>query len=403
MNRRGFSFAALWEVFWTACKLGLTSFGGPIAHIGYFRDEYVVRRQWLNERAFADLVALCQFLPGPASSQLGMAIGAGRAGIIGAIAAWIGFTLPSAILMIAFAYGADVILLGDAGWLQGLKLAAVAIVAQAVWSMSRTLAPDRLRGTLALGAAGMAILLPGMWGQLLPLLLCAGIGFVLLKPQEETAVNGKDQNAPRTTGRVAAVCMLVLFFLLLFLLPLLSRWTGSALLSFIDGFFRAGSLVFGGGHVVLPMLEDAFLGTGVNQLTNDQFMSGYGAVQAVPGPLFTFAAYIGAAIQDGRMRIVYAGIALAAIFLPSFLLLIGALPYWESLKKNRAAQAALKGVNAGIVGILLAALYDPIFVDTVKTSIQFVFVIVLFIFLQLWKRPPWQAVLLAAIAGLLFL
>ena len=191
MNRRGFSLAALWEVFWTACKLGLTSFGGPIAHIGYFRDEYVVRRQWLNERAFADLVALCQFLPGPASSQLGMAIGAGRAGIIGAIAAWIGFTLPSAILMIAFAYGADVISLGDAGWLQGLKLAAVAIVAQAVWSMSRSLAPDRLRGTLALGAAGMAILLPGMWGQLLPLLLCAGIGFVLLKPQEETAIDGE--------------------------------------------------------------------------------------------------------------------------------------------------------------------------------------------------------------------
>lgn len=401
MNSRSFKLAAIWEVFWAACKLGLTSFGGPIAHIGYFRDEYVVRRQWLNERAFADMVALCQFLPGPASSQLGMAIGVNRAGIFGAIAAWMGFTLPSAVLMIAFAYGADILSLGDSGWLQGLKLAAVAIVAQAVWSMSRSLAPDRLRGTLAVGAASIAILVPGMWGQLLPLLLCAGIGLLLLKPQEEAAHMVKDQRQP--IGRAAAVCMLAIFFLLLFLLPLISRWSGSSILSLIDGVYRAGSLVFGGGHVVLPMLEAEFLGTSANQLTNDQFMSGYGAVQAVPGPLFTFAAYIGAALQQGPMRIVYACIALVAIFLPSFLLLIGALPFWESLKNNSAAQAALKGVNAGIVGILLAALYDPIFIDTVSTSIQFVFVIVLFIFLQLWKRPPWEAVLLAAIAGLLFL
>lgn len=401
MNSRSFKLAAIWEVFWAACKLGLTSFGGPIAHIGYFRDEYVVRRQWLNERAFADMVALCQFLPGPASSQLGMAIGVNRAGIFGAIAAWMGFTLPSAVLMIAFAYGADILSLGDSGWLQGLKLAAVAIVAQAVWSMSRSLAPDRLRGTLAVGAASIAILVPGMWGQLLPLLLCAGIGLLLLKPQEEAAHMVKDQRQP--IGRAAAVCMLAIFFLLLFLLPLISRWSGSSILSLIDGVYRAGSLVFGGGHVVLPMLEAEFLGTSANQLTNDQFMSGYGAVQAVPGPLFTFAAYIGAALQQGPMRIVYACLALVAIFLPSFLLLLGALPFWESLKKNRAAQAALRGVNAGIVGILLAALYDPIFVDTVSTSIQFVFVIVLFIFLQLWRRPPWQAVLLAAIAGLLFL
>lgn len=401
MNNRAFKLAAVWEVFWASCKLGLTSFGGPIAHIGYFRDEYVVRRQWLNERAFADLAALCQFLPGPASSQLGMAIGVNRAGIFGAIAAWMGFTLPSAVLMIAFAYGADILSLGDSGWLQGLKLAAVAIVAQAVWSMSRSLAPDRLRGTLAVGAASIAILVPGMWGQLLPLLLCAGIGLLLLKPQEEAAHMVKDQRQP--IGRAAAVCMLAIFFLLLFLLPLISRWSGSSILSLIDGVYRAGSLVFGGGHVVLPMLEAEFLGTSANQLTNDQFMSGYGAVQAVPGPLFTFAAYIGAALQQGPMRIVYACIALVAIFLPSFLLLIGALPFWESLKNNSAAQAALKGVNAGIVGILLAALYDPIFIDTVSTSIQFVFVIVLFIFLQLWKRPPWEAVLLAAIAGLLFL
>ncbi|WP_169081579.1 chromate efflux transporter [Paenibacillus sp. PL91] len=402
MNKRVFSFAALWEVFWTACKLGVTSFGGPIAHIGYFRDEYVVRRQWLNERAFADLVTLCQFLPGPASSQLGMAIGVNRAGIAGAIAAWLGFTLPSAMLMVAFAYGADILSVSDAGWLQGLKLAAVAIVAQAVWSMSRTLAPDRLRGTLALGAAGIAILVPGMYGQLLPLVLCAVIGLLLLKPQEES-VQPEKNHLPQPIGRVLAGSMLMLFFLLLLVLPIISRWTGASLLSFIDGIYRAGSLVFGGGHVVLPMLEAEFLGTGAGQLTNDQFMSGYGAVQAVPGPLFTFAAYIGAALQQGPMRIVYAGIALIAIFLPSFLLVIGALPFWEALKQNKAAQAALRGINAGIVGILLAALYDPIFVDTVSTSIQFVFVIVLFIFIQLWKRPPWQAVLLAAIAGLLFL
>ncbi|WP_114378466.1 chromate efflux transporter [Paenibacillus prosopidis] len=403
MNRRAFGLGALWEVFWAASKLGLTSFGGPIAHIGYFRDEYVVRRQWLSDRAFADLVALCQFLPGPASSQLGMAIGAKRAGIIGAIAAWIGFTFPSALLMIAFAFSADTLSLAGAGWLQGLKLAAVAIVAQAVWSMARSLAPDRSRASLMFGSACMAILVPNMWGQLLPLLISAVIGITLLKPQTEKEQPAEQQDDKHPVGRISAAVMLVIFFLLLILLPIAGTWTGSPVLSMVDSIYRAGSLVFGGGHVVLPMLEVEFLGSGELKLTNDQFMAGYGAVQAVPGPLFTFAAYIGAALQTGPMRIGYALIALIAIFLPSFLLLIGTLPFWDALKRNRIAQAALKGVNAGIVGILLAALYDPIFIDTVTSSEQFVLVLILFAFSQLWKRPPWQTVLLAAIAGLLFL
>ncbi|CAM4205993.1 chromate efflux transporter [Paenibacillus alkaliterrae] len=386
-----------------ALKLGLTSFGGPVAHIGYFRNEYVESRQWLTDRAFADLVVLCQFLPGPASSQLGMAIGAKRAGAWGAVAAWIGFTFPSALLMILFAYSASSLNIADAGWLQGLKLAAVAIVAQAVWSMARTLAPDSFRAALALGTACMAILIPHMWGQLLPLIVCAVIGIWMLKPKTDADLTAEpEENMPKISRRFGG-SMLVIFFFLLIGLPIVSHWGGGSLIAIVDSIYRAGSLVFGGGHVVLPMLEVELVGKGEPMLTHGQFMAGYGAVQAVPGPLFTFAAYIGAAMQTGPMRMIYAFIALFAIFLPSFLLLIGTLPFWEALKQNRAAQAALKGVNAGIVGILLAALYDPIFVDTVNTTIQFVFVLVFFAMIQLWKRPPWQVVLLAAIAGLLFL
>ncbi|WP_028610672.1 chromate efflux transporter [Paenibacillus harenae] len=403
MAERAFGLRALGEVFLAALKLGLTSFGGPIAHIGYFREEYVTRRKWVTDRNFADLVALCQFLPGPASSQLGMAIGAKRAGVIGAIAAWIGFTLPSAVLMIAFAYGAQSLVADEAGWLQGLKLAAVAIVAQAVWSMSRSLAPDRLRATIVLVTASVAILWPTMAGQLVLLLLCAGIGIAVFKPGTDTKGESAFVDGQRAIGRGFAVSMLALFFLLLIGLPVVSYWSGSPLLSLIDSIYRAGSLVFGGGHAVLPMLETELLSSEQQLLTSDQFMAGYGAVQAVPGPLFTFAAYIGAAMQTGPMRIGYAVIALLSIFLPSFLLVIGALPFWEALKRNRLAQSALMGVNAGIVGILLAALYDPIFVDTVTSAKQLVFVLILFAFLQFWKRPAWQAVLLAAIAGLLIL
>ncbi|WP_424768884.1 chromate efflux transporter [Paenibacillus sp. sgz302251] len=403
MTKRSFSLGALWEVFLTALKLGLTSFGGPAAHIGYFREEYVARRKWLTDRSFAELVALCQFLPGPASSQLGMAIGVRRAGALGAIAAWLGFTLPSALLMIVFAYSAHSLSVTEAGWLQGLKLAAVAIVAQAVWNMARSLAPDPTRATMALGTASVAIFMPALWGQLLPLIICAVIGLIWLKPQEAKADSNENDDVNHFIGRGFAASMLVLFFLLLVCLPLASGMTGSSLLSLADGMYRAGSLVFGGGHVVLPMLEAQLLGQEGQGLSHDQFMAGYGAVQAVPGPLFTFAAYIGAALQAGPMRIVYAFIAIIAIFLPAFLLLIGTLPFWETLKRNRFAQAGLKGINAGIVGVLLAALYDPIFIDTVLTPLHFAIVLALFAVLHIWKLPPWAAVLLAAIAGLLFL
>ncbi|MBD2869803.1 chromate efflux transporter [Paenibacillus arenilitoris] len=403
MTERKFGFGAAGDVFWTALKLGLTSFGGPIAHIGYFREEYVGRRQWLSDRSFAELVALCQFLPGPASSQLGMAIGAKRAGVLGALAAWIGFTMPSALLMVAFAFGAQAAGIGGAGWLQGLKLAAVAIVAQAVWSMSRTLAPDRPRATLALVTACAAVLWPSMAGQLVPLLFCAIIGIAVYKSKAGAGAEEGSGEPPIPIGRKLAAAMLALFIILLIGLPIASGWSGSAALTLIDSVYRAGSLVFGGGHAVLPMLETELLSGKRPLLTSDQFMAGYGAVQAVPGPLFTFAAYIGAAMETGYARIGYAMISLFSIFLPSFLLVLGALPFWERLKRNKTAQSALMGINAGIVGILLAALYDPIFMDAVGSAKELAIVIVLFILLQIWKRPPWQAVALAALAGLLFL
>lgn len=405
MNRKLSSKGSIWEVLWVAARLGMTSFGGPVAHIGYFREEYVVRKRWLSDREFAEYVSLCQFLPGPASSQLGMAIGAQRAGVLGALAAWFGFTMPSALLMIAFAFGMNAMALTDAGWLQGLKLAAVAIVAQAVWSMARSLAPDRIRGTLALASAAFAILVGGIWGQLVPLLICAVIGILWLrsKATEKATADEQKHEAPAAISRKISVLALVIFASLLLLLPFLSRMTSIPVLSMVDNQYRAGSLVFGGGHVVLPMLEEQFIGNGELQLTTEQFMSGYGAVQAVPGPLFTFAAYIGASAQEGFMRIVYGFIALCAIFLPAFLLLIGTMSFWHTLKKNLRAQAALYGVNASIVGILLAALYDPIFIGSIQSPQEFVFALLLFAILQLWKRPAWQVVLAAAVAGLLLL
>ncbi|MFC4777708.1 chromate efflux transporter [Paenibacillus sp. GCM10023252] len=392
--------SAVVEVFWTALKLGLTSFGGPSAHIGYFRNEYVERKRWLSEGTFAELTALCQFLPGPASSQLGMAIGMRRAGSAGAAAAWLGFTLPSALLMFLFAYAAGSSSIAGAGWLQGLKLAAVAIVASAVWSMSTTLAPDRKRATLAISAACAALLLPGVWGQLIPLVVCAAIGLAWLQAPEAAVTSAPAIPAQRR--RYGAWLALTIFVILMGLLPLAARTMDSPLISLADNTYRAGALVFGGGHVVLPMLEQEVVGA-AGGLTTEQFMAGYGAVQAVPGPLFTFAAYIGAAMTEGPQRMLYAAVAIAFIFLPSYLLLAGALPYWSSLQRSKRARTALMGVNAGVVGLLLAALYNPVWIDTVKQPLHFVMVLLAFLMLHLWRRQPWQVVLFAATAGLLFL
>src|SRR5262249_45472733 len=340
------------EVLAVFLKLGLTSFGGPVAHLGYFHTEFVERRRWLDEQSYVDLVALCQFLPGPASSQVGIGTGLLRAGIPGALAAWVGFTLPSAVAMVLFAYGLGT--LEDAlgtGWLHGLKIAAVAVVAQAVWGMAQSLCPDRARATLAVMAAVVVLLAPSALGQIGAIAAGGVIGLALLR--DDAGAPGSALDVP--IGRGFALACLALFFALLAGLPLLAAAVPSQPLALIDSFYRSGSLVFGGGHVVLPLLQAEVVPRG--WVTNDAFLAGYGAAQAVPGPLFTFAAYLGAVMRPEPNGWLGATICLVAIFLPSFLLVFGALPFWAALRGAPRAQAALRGINAAVVGLLLAALY----------------------------------------------
>ncbi len=384
--------ASLREVFLAFLYLGLTSFGGPVAHIGYFRAEFVERRRWLDERAFADLVALCQFLPGPASSELGIALGLLRAGLGGALAAWLGFTTPSALAMILFAYGVG--RLGDIAIsppLHGLKIIAVAVVAQAVWSMARSLAPDRPRATLAGLAAALALALPSTSGQVAAIVLGGLIGWRLLPG--ESAGAASPLSVP--IGRASAVGALAAFFALLIGLPVIAAWSGDHTLALIDGFYRSGALVFGGGHVVLPLLQAAVVPPG--WIGNDAFLAGYGAVQAVPGPLFTFAAYLGTAMGPAPHGWPGGLICLGAIFLPGFLLVFGTLPFWDALRRRRAAQSALKGVNAAVVGLLLAALYTPVWTSAIRTPADFMVALAAFLLLALWKAPPWLVVILGAL------
>ncbi|MBI2239474.1 MAG: chromate efflux transporter [Magnetospirillum gryphiswaldense] len=382
------------EVFGVFLKLGLTSFGGPIAHLGYFRHEIVERRRWLDENAYADLVALCQFLPGPASSQVGIGIGLYRAGLSGALAAWTGFTLPSALALVLFALGLDA--LGGAegaGWLHGLKVAAVAVVAQAVWGMARTLAPDRVRASFAVAAAAMVLLVPTAFGQVGAIVL-GGLGGLVLLKDGTTPVASV---LPVTVGRRLALACLLLFFALLVGLPLAHAMLPGQAVALADGFYRAGSLVFGGGHVVLPLLQAEVVPPG--WLSNDAFLAGYGAAQAVPGPLFTFAAYLGAVMGPEPNGWTGAALCLLAIFLPSFLLVIGALPFWDSFRRRTNVQAALKGVNAVVVGLLLAALYDPVWKAGITSASDFALAITAFLLLTLWKTPPWAVVALSALGG----
>lgn len=381
------------EVFTTALKLGLTSFGGPIAHLGYFRDEYVVRRRWLDERAYADLVALCQFLPGPASSQVGIGVGLLRAGPLGGLAAFLGFTLPSAIALTAFAYGVDRFDVGDAGWIHGLKIVAVAVVAQAVWGMSRQFCATRTGATIAL-LATLAVLSVTSASAQIAVIAAAGLLGWKLFPAAVWAVT----EHPRVPlSRRRGVTAWVTFFALLAGLPLLGLASVDGAADLIARFYRVGALVFGGGHVVLPLLQTETVPRG--WLTNDQFLAGYGAAQAVPGPLFTFAAYLGAARAPEPNGAIGAGIALAAIFLPSFLLVFGALPFWEALRAHPVFQRALMGINAGVVGILLAALYDPVWTSAILRPADFGLAAACLGLLMIWKLPAWSVVLFAAAGG----
>jgi chromate transporter len=381
------------EVLWVATRLGLTSFGGPVAHIGYFREEYVGRRKWVDEATYVDLVALCQFLPGPASSQVGMAIGITRAGLLGGVAAWLGFTLPSAIALVAFAYGVRSLGVADAGWLHGLKVVAVAVVALAVWTMARSLAPDGKRAGIAILAATAALLWPTGLGQVTIIAVAALLGWRLFPGA--LAVRGTRARIP--VGRRVGVCMLTLFAALIVALPVGRELTGSPSLAVFDSFFRAGSLVFGGGHVVLPLLQSEVVPPG--WVTNEEFVAGYGAAQAVPGPLFTFAAYLGAVRGPRPNGLAGATIALVAIFLPSFLLIVGTLPFWDTLRARADFQGILRGINAAVVGLLLAALYQPVWTSAIRGPWDFALALAAFGLLALAKTPAWLVVVLTAAGG----
>ncbi len=383
------------EVLRAFFRLGLTSFGGPVAHLGYFRAEFVERRRWLDEAAYADIVALCQFLPGPASSQVGMAIGVLRAGLPGALSAWLGFTTPSALALILFAYGVG--RFGDiagAPWLHGLKIVAVAVVAQAVWGMARSLAPDRSRASLAMASAILVLFIPSTFGQVAAILLGGLIGWRFL-PGDGASPAAISLAVP--IGRREASLALFLFFALLIALPIIAAVTGNHAAALVDSFYRSGSLVFGGGHVVLPLLQAAVVPPG--WIGNDAFLAGYGAAQAVPGPLFTFAAYLGAAMVPTPHGWAGGLLCLVAIFLPSFLLVIGTLPFWSVLRRRRGVQAALRGVNAAVVGLLLAALYRPVWTSAILAPADFALGLVAFLLLVFWRVPPWLVVVLGAVGA----
>ena len=381
------------EMFRAFLKLGLTSFGGPIAHLGYFRNEFVIRRRWLDEAAYSDLLALCQFLPGPASSQVGFALGVLRGGgLLGGIAAWVAFTLPSAIIMFAFAVGAASFTGPIAeGALHGLKLVAVAVVAQAVWSMAGTLTPDRTRVAIAFVALVVVVVFSGPWAQVAAIGVGALAGLWLCRGDK--TLGNLDFPVTRTGGLIA----LTLFAAFFVVLPLIGAATGNQAVQVFDAFYRSGALVFGGGHVVLPLLQAEVVAPG--WVTNEAFLSGYGVAQAVPGPLFTFAAYLGAVLGPQPHGLAGASMALVALALPGLLLVYGVLPYWDGLRRYAAAQSLMRGATAAVVGILGLALYDPIWTSGVHSPRDFALAVAGFLLLTVWKAPPWIVVLALAGAG----
>ncbi len=384
-----------WGVWWAFLRLGLTSFGGPVAHLGYFRAEFVERKRWLSDQAFADLVALCQFLPGPASSQVGFAIGLARAGPLGALAALTGFTLPSALLMLLAGLGTT-LLVGPAagGVLHGLKLAAVAIVAQAVFGMARTLAPDGARAIIAVMAAGLVALIGGGFAQIAALTVGAMAGLLLCPSVARIRVD-----LPVRVPALVGTCSLVAFFALLFGLPLLVRATGLPAVHAADAFYRAGALVFGGGHVVLPMLQENVVQSGL--VDPGRFLTGYGLAQALPGPLFAIAAFLGAILNQAPNGVAGAALALAAIFLPGLLILVGVLPFWSALSSSPPVQTAMKGVNAAVVGLLAAALYNPVWTSSVASFMDVALVIAAVVSLLVWRVHPLWIVIALGCMGLL--
>lgn len=380
---------SLIEIFLVSTRLGLTSFGGPTAHLGYFHEEYVRKRKWMDEKSYADLVALCQFLPGPSSSQVGIGIGIMRAGILGGITSFIGFTFPSVVVLIVFALlltGFDV---GNAGWIHGLKIVAVAIVAHAIIGMAKSLTPDLKRKAIAIFALLVTLLWQTAFTQIGVILVAACIGLLLLKHEND---EGRVESRFPISKRVGGICLLA-FFGLLVALPLLKEATGSYWVAMFDSFYRSGSFVFGGGHVVLPLLEKEFVPTG--WMSEEAFLAGYGVTQAVPGPLFTFAAYLGTVMNGWQGGIV----ATIAIFLPAFLLVIGALPFWDQLRNHPKITGAIMGMNAAVIGLLIAAFYSPIWTSSVLEAKDFALAVILFSMLAYWKLPPWVVVVAGALAG----
>jgi chromate transporter len=386
------------EICLAFLKLGLTSFGGPIAHLGYFRNELVVRRKWIDEAGYADLVALCQFLPGPASSQVTFALGLLRGnGLVGGLAASLAFTLPSAIVLLAFALSSSAFTgpLAE-GFLHGLKLVAVAVVAQAVWGMAKSLAPDKPRAAIALIAVAIAVCASGSLGQIAAIAGGSVLGLWLCRDDSTPTTGHLSVPVSRRSGAIALVIFLGLFVIP----PLLASTTGYQTVALFDAFYRSGALVFGGGHVVLPLLQAEVVTPG--WVSNDSFLAGYGLAQAVPGPLFTFAAYLGAVMGPEPNGFAGAAIALVAIFLPGLLLVYGMLPFWDALRLRPSAQAAMRGANAAVVGILGAALYNPVWTSAVLSPRDFALSLAGFLLLTIWKSPPWIVVVLLALAGVVF-
>lgn len=383
------SLGTLLEILGVSLRLGLTSFGGPVAHLGFFRDEYVRRRKWLSDQSYADIVALCQFLPGPASSQVGISIGMVRGGFWGGIASWLGFTLPSAAVLAAFSHFMSGVDVTEAGWLRGLLIVAVAVVAHAVWGMATRLAPDRNRRTIAVAAAIIAALVPTAGVQVLIIVAAGTLGWLMLKgspPDEDTPT-------ALSLSKKGAFIAWGLLLALLVALPIARHFSPQVWLGVTDSFFRVGSLVFGGGHVVLPLLQTEVVGPG--WVTDTEFLAGYGAAQAVPGPLFTFSAFLGSAIGGWPMGV----LALVAIFAPSFLFVVGTLPFWDAIRRRTQFRAALNGINAAVVGILLAALYDPIWTKAIHAPKDFALALAAFALLMYWKAPAWAVALFCAAGG----
>jgi len=393
MNNIKNVFTLLIELFFVSTKLGLTSFGGPVAHLGYFHEEYVRKKKWINEQTYADLIALCQFLPGPASSQVGIAIGVIRAGILGGIVSFIGFTFPSVIVLIIFSKFFQHSALIQSGWIHGLKIVAVSIVAHAILGMSEKLTPDLKTKSVALFSIIVTILWTSEFSQITIILISGLIGLFMFK--KNNLINEKTKITIRVSKRLALFC-LSLFLLLFFLLPILSKYTALPWIDLFDRFYRTGGLVFGGGHVVLPLLEHEFVQQGL--INKETFLAGYGATQAVPGPLFTFAAYLGAVLDGWKGGF----IATCAIFLPAFLLILGTLPFWNKLKGKNKISNALVGINAAVVGILIASFYSPIWTSTILKPMDFVFAGILFSMISYWKLAPWMVVLIGVVGGFFF-